>query len=74
MTDEELKKWATKASAEIVKREGVALAMSACERDVIAVEADSNLLGVAIAQAIVDAYQAGIASACQGRVGSHFGG
>jgi hypothetical protein len=35
-----------------VKREGAALALSACDRDEPAIEADSNLLGIAIAQAI----------------------
>jgi hypothetical protein len=63
MTDDELKQWASKTSAEIVRREGAALAMSACDRDEAAVEADGNLLGIAIAQAIIDAYQAGVASA-----------
>jgi hypothetical protein len=50
MTDDQLKQWASKASAEIIKREGAALALSACDRDESAIEADSNLLGVAIAQ------------------------
>jgi hypothetical protein len=63
MTDDQLRKWASKASSEIVKREGAALAQSACDRDEPAIEADSNLLGIAIAQAIVEAYQAGVASA-----------
>jgi hypothetical protein len=63
MTDDQLRVWASKASAEIVKREGAALALSACDRDEPAIEADSNLLGTAIAQAIIDAYQAGVADA-----------
>jgi hypothetical protein len=63
MTDDQLRVWASKASAEIVKREGAALALSACDRDEAATEADSNLLGIAIAQAIIEAYQAGVADA-----------
>ena len=63
MTDDQLREWASKASAEIVKREGAALALSACDRDGTAIEADSNLLGIAIAQAIIEAYRAGVASA-----------
>ena len=62
MTDDELRKWASKTASEIVKREGVALALSTSDRDPAAIEADSNLLGIAIAQAIVDAYQAGVAA------------
>jgi hypothetical protein len=65
MTDDHLKEWASKASAEIVKREGAALALSASERDGSAIEADSNLLGIAIAQAIIEAYRAGVAAASQ---------
>ena len=63
MTDEQLVEWASKAAAEIVKREGAALALSAADRDEAAIEADSNLLGIAIAQAIIEAYRAGIATA-----------
>jgi len=59
MNDDQLKQWASKTSAEIVKREGAALALSASDRDEAAIEADSNLLGIAIAQAIVDAYRTG---------------
>jgi hypothetical protein len=66
MTDDQLKQWASKASAEIVKREGAALALSACDRDESAIEADSNLLGVAIAQAIIEAYRAGATAASRG--------
>jgi hypothetical protein len=65
MTDDHLKEWASKASAEIVKREGAALALSACDRDESAIEADSNLLGIAIAQAIIEAYRAGVAAESQ---------
>ncbi|MGP0093330.1 MAG: hypothetical protein ACLPKB_25825 [Xanthobacteraceae bacterium] len=63
MTDDQLREWASKASAEIVKREGAALALSACDRNESAIEADSNLLGIAIAQAIIEAYRAGLAAA-----------
>jgi len=63
MTDDELIAWASKASSEIVKREGAALAESACDGDEPAIEADSNLLGIAIAQAIIDAYRAGVDAA-----------
>ena len=62
MTDDQLREWASKASSEIVKREGAALALSACDRDEPAIEADSNLLGIAIAQAIIEAYRAGVAA------------
>ena len=62
MTNDELRKWASKIASEIVKREGAGFALSVCDRDEPAIEADSNLLGIAIAQAIVDAYQAGVAS------------
>jgi len=60
MTDDQLIAWASKTSSEIVKREGAALAESACDGDEAAIEADSNLLGIAIAQAIIDAYRAGV--------------
>jgi hypothetical protein len=63
MTDDQLTEWACKASSEIVKREGAALALSACDRDESSIEADSNLLGIAIAQAIIEAYRAGVAAA-----------
>jgi hypothetical protein len=63
MTDEQLKAWASKISSEIVKREGAALALSVCDRDEHAIEADSSLLGIAIAQAIIQAYQAGVIDA-----------
>jgi hypothetical protein len=63
MKDNQLKEWASKASSEIVRREGAALVLSACDRDEPAIEADSNLLGIAIAQAILEAYQAGVAAA-----------
>lgn len=54
MTDDQLKEWANKAAAEIVKPEGAALALSACDRNEPGIEADSNLLGIAIAQAIIE--------------------
>jgi hypothetical protein len=38
------------------------MALSACDRDEPAIEADSNLLGIAIAQAIIEAYRAGVAA------------
>ena len=60
MTDDQLREWASKAASEIVKREGAALALSAYEPGI---EADSNLLGIAIAQAIIEGYRAGVASA-----------
>jgi hypothetical protein len=63
MTDDQLIAWASKTSSEIVEREGAALVLSACDRDEPAIEADSNLLGIAIAQAIIGAYRAGIAAA-----------
>ena len=63
MTDDQLKEWASKAASEIVKREGAALALSVSDCDESAIEADSNLLGIAIGQAIIEAYRAGVASA-----------
>jgi len=63
MTDDQLIAWASKTSSEIVNREGAALAESACDGDEAAIEADSNLLGIAIAQAIIDAYRAGVDAA-----------
>ena len=65
MTDDQLREWASKAASEIVKREGAALALSACDRDERAIEADSNLLGIAIAQAIMEAYRVGAAATIQ---------
>ncbi len=67
MTDDQLREWASKAASEIVKREGAALALSACDRNAPAIEADSNLLGIAIAQAIIEAYRAGAAATIQRR-------
>jgi hypothetical protein len=63
MTDDHSKEWASKAASEIVKRERTALALSACDRNEPAIEANSNLLGIAIAQAIIEGYRAGAASA-----------
>lgn len=65
MTDAHLREWASKTASEIVRREGAALALSACDRDEPAIEADSNLLGIAIAQAIIEAYAAGKRAALQ---------
>ena len=65
MTDDQLREWASKAASEIVKREGAALALSASDRDEPAIEADSNLLGIAIAQAIIEAYRVGVAATIQ---------
>ena len=65
MTDDQLREWASKAASEIIKREAAALALSACDRDESAVEADSNLLGIAIAQAIIEGYRAGVATTIQ---------
>jgi hypothetical protein len=65
MTEDQLREWASKAASEIVKREGAALALSACDRDEPAIEADSNLLGIAIAQAIIEAYRVGAAATIQ---------
>jgi hypothetical protein len=47
MTDDQLKEWASRAASEIVKREGAALALPACDRNEPGIEADSNLLGIA---------------------------
>ena len=63
MTDDQLKEWASKTASEIVKREGAALALSACDRNESETEADSNLLGIAIAQAIIEGYRTGAISA-----------
>ena len=63
MTDDQLKEWASRTAAEIVKREGAALALSVSDRSEPGIEADSNLLGIAIAQAIIEGYRAGAASA-----------
>ena len=55
MTDDQLREWASKAASEIVKREGAALALSVCDRNPPAIEADSNLLGIAIAHTLTQA-------------------
>ena len=47
---------AARRAQEIVLREGAALALSARDLDEDALAADSQLLAIAIAQAIVDAY------------------
>lgn len=51
----ELRLRAARRAQAIVKREGAALALSARELNEDAIAADSQLLAVAIAQAIVDA-------------------
>ena len=47
---------AARRAQAIVKREGAALAMSARDLDEAAMQTDRQLLAIAIAQAIVDAY------------------
>ncbi len=47
---------AARRARDIVNREGAALALSAREMDEDAIAADSQLLAIAIAQALVDAY------------------
>ncbi|MHA6684462.1 hypothetical protein [Mesorhizobium sp. A556] len=54
--DAEIRSLAARRARAIVMREGAALALSARELDEPAIEADSQLLAMAIAQAIVDAY------------------
>lgn len=60
LSDEEIETFvrmqAARRAQAIVKREGAALALSARDLDEFAIEADSQLLAIAIAQAIVDAY------------------
>lgn len=51
---------AARRARAIVKREGAALVMSARDLDKDAVAADSQLLAIAIAQAIVDAFSGNI--------------
>jgi len=59
-TDEEFEQrirlLAARRAQAIVKREGTALALSARDLDEDAIAADSQLLAIAIAQAIIDAY------------------
>lgn len=59
-TDEEFEQrislLAARRAQAIVKREGAALALSARDLDEDAIAADSQLLAIAIAQAIIDAY------------------
>ena len=62
MTEDQLKEWASKEASEIVKREGAALALSVSDRSEPGIEADSTLLAIAIAQAIIEACRAGLAS------------
>lgn len=54
---------AARGAQAIVLREGAALAMSARELDEDAIAADSQLLAVAIAQAIIDALEGNIEGA-----------
>ena len=67
VTDEEfeatIRLLAARRAQAIVLREGAALAMSARELDEDAIAADSQLLAVAIAQAIIDALEGNIEGA-----------
>lgn len=54
--------WAISKAREIVLREGAALAGSITDRDEAAIEADSTLLGAAIAQAIIEGSMSPIAA------------
>lgn len=60
LSDEEfdamIRRSAARRAQAIVMREGAALALSAREMDEDAIAADSQILAIAIAQAIVDAY------------------
>ena len=51
-----IRRSAARRAQAIIMREGAALAMSAREMDEDAIAADSQILAIAIAQAIVDAY------------------
>lgn len=53
--------WAISKAREIVLREGAALAGSIADRDEAAIEADSTLLGAAIAAAIIEGASSPIA-------------
>lgn len=55
-TREDAEKWAVTKAREIVMREGAALALSARELDEDAISADSTLLAVAIADALLKAF------------------
>lgn len=54
--DRRIRLLAARRARDIVNREGAALALSAREMDEDAIAADSQLLAIAIAQALVDAY------------------
>lgn len=56
---EPIEHWALAKASEIVKREGVALALSARSLDEDAITADSTLLGAAIAEALLEAFVMG---------------
>ena len=58
--DAELRLRAARRAQAIVKREGAALALSARELNEDAIAADSHILAIAIAQAIVDAFDGDI--------------
>lgn len=55
-TKEEAKRWAISKAREIVLREGAALALSIRDLDENAISADSTLLGAAIAEALLKAF------------------
>lgn len=61
MTGGELQAWSIGKAREIVLREGAGLALSARSLDEAAIEADSTLLGAAIAKALIEAFEAGAA-------------
>ena len=60
MTDlpsrDEAQRWAISTARDIVMREGAALMLSTRDLDEAAIEADSTLLGVAIAEALMRAF------------------
>jgi hypothetical protein len=59
MTRDEFTAEAIRTAAEIVRREGSALAKAVYGMDAAEVDADSTLLGTAIAKALIEAYDAG---------------
>lgn len=59
MTHEEARRWALSTAAGIVKAEGAELALRAREFDLAAIEAESTLLGAAIARALIEAFDKG---------------
>lgn len=62
MTRDDALLWAIAKAGEIVKAEGVELALRARELDLTAIEAESTLLGAAIAKALIEAFDNGAAS------------